>query len=54
MKKEKLKFGFLSQSYTAPRAESFAMRNEGLLCSSPTSIEGDPEEFIIGNGSWEG
>ena len=32
--KKKLKFGFLSQSYEAPRAESVEVANEGLLCAS--------------------
>lgn len=45
--KEKKKFGFTSQAYAAPRAESVVMNNEGLLCASttPVGISGGLEGF---------
>ena len=33
--KKKSKFGFLSQSYEAPRAESVDVTQESILCASP-------------------
>ncbi len=33
--KEKLKFGFISQDYEAPRAESVEVAQESILCASP-------------------
>ena len=50
--KEKKKFGFLSQGYEAPRAESVEVGNEGLLCASPTDIDGQTENFDEINGIW--
>lgn len=49
----KKKFGFLSQSYEAPRAESVEFENEGLLLSA-SEITGltNTEEFIIIGGNW--
>ena len=32
--KENKKFGFFSQGYAAPRAESVEMSNQGMLCAS--------------------
>ena len=51
--KEKLKFGFTSQGYEAPRAESVEVAQESILCASPidgvtiTDYEGndDPIEW---------
>ena len=53
--KKKLKFGFLSQGYEAPRAESIEMSNQGMLCASPAepNIDGNLEGFTYdGEGSW--
>ena len=50
--KENKKFGFTSQGYTAPRAESVEMSNQGMLCASPSDIEGEPEGMNEVNGSW--
>ena len=33
--KKKLKFGFFSQGYEAPRAESVEVAQESVLCASP-------------------
>ena len=52
--KEKERIGFTSQGYEAPRAESVAVAQESILCSSPSDIDGGIEEFTIGGGSWEG
>ena len=52
--KEKQEFGFTSQGYEAPRAESVAMSNQGLLCASPSEIDGGIEQFTIGGGAWDG
>ena len=50
--KENKKFGFFSQGYEAPRAESVAVGNEGLLCAS---IDGDLQGFTNDeDGSWGG
>ena len=35
--KVRMKIGLESQAYAAPRAESIAMNNEGLLCASVTT-----------------
>ena len=43
--KEKKKFGFNSQAYAAPRAESIEMSNEGLLCASQVVVSGGLEGF---------
>lgn len=43
--KEKKKFGFNSQVYAAPRAESIEMSNEGLLCASQVVVSGGLEGF---------
>lgn len=54
--KEKKKFGLESQSYAAPRAESVEVSNEGMLCSSPSDLEGSIiETFVIDDslGLWE-
>ena len=50
--KENKKFGFLSQGYVAPRAESVEMSNQGMLCASPSEIDGTPEEMTEVDGSW--
>ena len=53
--KEKMNFGFLSQSYAAPRAESIEMSNEGMLCSSPSdpSTPNGQEGFgTVSGGGW--
>ena len=51
--KENKKFGFLSQGYEAPRAESVEVAQESVLCASP--IDGvtttDYDEVII-EGGW--
>ena len=51
--KENKKFGFLSQGYAAPRAESVEVAQESILCASP--IDGvtttDYNEVII-DGGW--
>lgn len=49
--KKKSKFGFTSQGYEAPRAESVELINEGLLCAS---IDGDIQGFENDlDGSWD-
>lgn len=50
--KKKLKFGFLSQSYEAPRAESVEVAQESILCASPSDIDGAPEKMTQVDGSW--
>ena len=50
--KEKKKIGFESPIYAAPHAESVKLRNEGLLCASPSEINGAPEGMNEVNGSW--
>lgn len=54
MKKEVISV-LKGQTYAPPRAESIEMRNEGLLCASPTQMEGDIED-VEGmdevNGTW--
>ena len=48
--KTKKKFGFTSQGYEAPRAESVAVGNEGLLCAS---IDGALQGFTDDvDGDW--
>ena len=51
--KTKKKFGFFSQGYEAPRAESVEVAQESVLCASP--IDGvtttDYNEVII-EGGW--
>ena len=49
--KEKLKFGFFSQGYEAPRAESVAMSDEGLLCASIVEAVGT-EQVVTFDGGW--
>ena len=51
--KVRMKIGLESQAYAAPRAESIAMNNEGLLCASVASEENEifSEEEI--QGIWE-
>ena len=48
---KKVKFGFTSQGYEAPRAESVAVGNEGLLCAS---IDGALQGFTMDEevGDW--
>lgn len=50
------KFGLKSQSYVAPRAESVAIAQEGILCGStvPTNLNGVTNEgFNHGlNAEW--
>ena len=36
---EKIKFGFPSQAYEAPRAESVEVAQESILCASPNEPE---------------
>ena len=54
--KEKKEFGFLSQGYAPPRAESVAMMIEGsllLTASDGTQTpDGDIENMTEGTGSW--
>ena len=50
----KVKFGFLSQGYEPPRAESVAVPQESILCASPSEIDGGIEQFTIGGGAWDG
>ena len=53
---EKKNFGFGSRTYAAPRAESVAMNNGGLLCASPSDLEECViQEFVIDEdlGLWE-
>ena len=50
MKKEKIKNGF--EIYTAPHAERIEMFNEGLLCASPSEVDGGLEGFGITLGDW--
>ena len=40
--KVRMKIGLESQAYAAPRAESIAMNNEGLLCAS---VDGGLQSF---------
>ncbi len=49
--KKNLKFGFSSQGYEAPRAESVEVGNEGLLCAS---IDGALQGFTMDEevGDW--
>ena len=49
--KEKLKFGFFSQVYAPPRAESVAMSDEGLLCASIVEAVGT-EQVVTFDGGW--
>ena len=56
--KEKLKFGFTSQGYEAPRAENVEVMVEGsllLTASIETSgIDGGLESFVNGGtGTWD-
>ena len=51
---KKVKFGFFSQGYEPPRAESVAVAQESILCSSPSDINGGIEEFTIEGGAWDG
>ena len=55
--KEKKRFGFLSQGYVAPHAESVEMNNQGMLCASPVepNIDGSLEGFTneSENGTWD-
>ena len=53
--KENNKFGFLSQGYAAPRAESVEMSNQGMLCASPTELDGGLQNFEYEGttGSWD-
>ena len=48
---KKLKFGFFSQGYEAPRAESIALSNEGLSCASDV-LTGGTEQVVNGFGDW--
>ena len=50
MEKVNKKFDFFSQGYAAPRAESVALRNEGLLCAS--DVMAGTEEVIVIGGNW--
>lgn len=52
--KKKLKFGFTSQGYEAPRAESVDVAQESVLCASPTNeIDGGLQGFQNDtDGSW--
>ena len=52
--KVRMKIGFFSQGYEAPRAESVAVAQESILCSSPSDIDGGIEEFTIIDGAWGG
>ena len=48
---KKKKIGFTSQGYEAPRAESVAVGNEGLLCASIDGVlQGFTEE--LEEGDW--
>ena len=53
--KKKLKFGFISQGYEAPRAESVEVAQESVLCASPidgvTTTNYD-EDVIDAGGGW--
>ena len=49
--KENKKFDFLSQGYAAPRAESIALSNEGLLCASDV-LTGGTEQVVNDFGGW--
>ena len=54
--KKKLKFGFKSQGYEAPRAESVDVAQESILCASPggdENLNGLPQGFQNdAEGSW--
>ena len=50
--KEKLKFGFLSQCYEAPRAESVEVAQESVLCASPIDGVVAPEYQDGGTVNW--
>ena len=52
MEKVNKKFDFFSQGYAAPRAESVEMSNQGMLCASPSEIDGAPESMTEEEGSW--
>ena len=56
--KKKSKFGFLSQSYEAPRAESVSLMNEGSLLLAASGqfdgLEGGLQSFGDGGtGTWD-
>lgn len=55
--KEKKKFGFTSQCYEAPRAESVAVAQESILCASildGITTSDYEEEFIEWGGDLGG
>ena len=49
--KVRMKIGLKSQAYAAPRAESIAMNNEGLLCASVMGVENEGFEEVS-DGVW--
>lgn len=53
--KNNKKFGFTSQGYIAPRAESIALSYQGLLCTSASNLESDIEDFETGGNpiNWD-
>lgn len=54
--KKKSKFGFLSQSYESPHAESVEVAQESILCASPggdENLDGFPQGFQNdADGTW--
>ena len=56
MKKETKRFGYMSQDYAAPRAESIEMDSEGVLCASKIPEDGGTTQQINGTdfgGNWD-
>ena len=50
--KVRMKIGLESQAYAAPRAESIAMNNEGLLCASVDGgLQSFEQETVV--GTWD-
>lgn len=56
MEKETKRFGYMSQDYAAPRAESIEMDNEGVLCASTIPEDGGSAQKLDGidnGGNWD-
>ena len=50
--KVRMKIGLESQAYAAPRAESIAMNNEGLLCASVAAGVENENFEVESQGTW--
>ena len=51
--KENNKFGFTSQGYEAPRAESVMVAQQSVLCASPVNGNLESFEYEDSYGSWD-